>query len=67
MTTQCCDGIDPGEEMNYTNQIAGPGNLVTQATAVPLSPVVTLVLAVLLGGGVVTRRNRQQQDGRSVG
>lgn len=27
VTTQCCDGVSAGEEMNYTNEITGPGNI----------------------------------------
>lgn len=27
MTTQCCDGTGPEDEMTYTNQITGPGNI----------------------------------------
>jgi hypothetical protein len=27
VTTQCCDGTDPGEEMDYTNEISGPGTV----------------------------------------
>lgn len=27
VTTQCCDGITPSQEMTYTNQISGPGGV----------------------------------------
>jgi len=27
VTTQCCDGTDAGQEIGYTNEIAGPGNI----------------------------------------
>lgn len=27
VTTQCCDGLAAGQEMNYTNTMTGPGNI----------------------------------------
>lgn len=54
VTTQCCDGLDAGEEMNYTNQITGPGNIALTAALAAAPGNCPFPLPAGLTQGVIT-------------